>query len=249
MKKISLLLITLASLSLVNAQQTPNYITRFSSDPPVVINSTIYQSTPNIGIGTASPNARLDIYYAWDVPTIPFKISDHNGFGIYVSNQNTLNFDYGVNASSVGIINYAGYNGGTTQFRDFAIYNGKNGHIATFQGSSGNMGINTTAPYFKLDAAGDIRIQGANKLYFGGTGATDNDVNLYRSAANVLKTDDDFIVTGTLTTPYIKITTSPGLNKILVSDANGNGTWQSGITGPSGATGATGTDGVQGIAG
>jgi len=57
-----------------------------------------------------------------------------------------------------------------------------------------------------------------------GTGATDNDVNLYRSAANVLKTDNDFVVTGTLTTPYIKITTNPGLNKTLVSDADGNGT-------------------------
>jgi len=120
---------------------------------------------------------------------------------------------------------------------------------AIYQNASNNIGINTTAPYFKLDAAGDIRIQGANKLYFGGTGATDNDVNLYRSAANVLKTDDDFIVTGTLTTPYIKITTSPGLNKILVSDASGNGTWQSGITGPSGATGATGIQGIQGIIG
>jgi hypothetical protein len=118
-----------------------------------------------------------------------------------------------------------------------------------YQNASNNIGFNTITPFFKLDAAGEIRIQGANKLYFGGTGATDNDVNLYRSAANVLKTDNDFVVTGTLTTPYIKIPTNAGLNKILVSDAAGNGTWQSGITGPAGATGVQGITGFTGPTG
>ncbi len=162
MKKISLLLalMLLTSISLVNAQQTTNYIPKFNiiGEPPL-INSVIYQDALN------------------------------------------------------------------------------------------NIGFNTITPYFNLDILGNIRIQGANKLYFGGIGATDNDVNLYRSAANVLKTDYNFLVAGTLTTSYIKIPTNAGLNKILVSDANGNGTWQSGITGPTGATGATGIQGIQGIAG
>ncbi len=159
MSKINLLigLITLTSLNIVNAQQTVNYIPKFSGEPPI-INSTIYQSGLNIGIGT-------------------------------------------------------------------------------------------TTPYFKLDIVGDLRIQSANKLYFGGIGATDNDVNLYRSAANTLKTDYNFVVAGNLTTSYIKIPTNAGLNRILVSDASGNGTWQSGVTGPAGATGAMGIQGIQGITG
>jgi hypothetical protein len=123
MKKISLLLalMLLSSLSIVNAQQNPNYIIRFDATLKF-INSDIYQSGSNIGIGTASPVKKLDVF--------------------------------------------------------------------------GSANINDT-----------------------------------------------------IFVPHIKITTTPGLNKILVSDADGNGTWQSGITGPSGATGATGATGVQGIQG
>jgi hypothetical protein len=59
--------------------------------------------------------------------------------------------------------------------------------------SSGDVGINSTSPDFKLDISGNMRIEGSNYLYFGGTGVADNDVDLYRSAANQLKTDDQFV--------------------------------------------------------
>jgi len=59
-------------------------------------------------------------------------------------------------------------------------------------GTNARLGIGTATPFFKVDLVGDLRIREANKLYFGGTGAADNDVNLYRSAANTLKTDDAF---------------------------------------------------------
>lgn len=55
-----------------------------------------------------------------------------------------------------------------------------------------NPTLSSDLPYFDLDVNGDIRIRENNKLYFGGTGAGDNDVNLYRDSANVLKTDDKF---------------------------------------------------------
>lgn len=48
-------------------------------------------------------------------------------------------------------VNYVGYNGGTTQFRNFYVYDGKQGVIATFDGSaksftlSGNLSINNGA--------------------------------------------------------------------------------------------------------
>jgi hypothetical protein len=38
---------------------------------------------------------------------------------------------------------------------------------------AGNLGIKDTSPIFDIDVAGDIRIQGENFLYFGGTGADD----------------------------------------------------------------------------
>jgi hypothetical protein len=48
-------------------------------------------------------------------------------------------------------VNYVGYNGGTTQFRNFYVYDGKQGVIATFDGSaksftlSGNLSVNNGA--------------------------------------------------------------------------------------------------------
>jgi len=43
-------------------------------------------------------------------------------------------------------INYTGYQGGSSYFRDTRIGNGKTGLIAKFEGSSGNVGIGTTSP-------------------------------------------------------------------------------------------------------
>lgn len=65
-------------------------------------------------------------------------------------------------------------------------------------------------------------------------------------------------VSGTTTTTGIQITNTAGLGKVLTSDANGNATWQTpvsgeagpaGPVGPAGATGATGPVGPQGPAG
>ena len=78
----------------------------------------------------------------------------------------------------------------------------QNGHIRIAPGGTGKIsvgGSNTTTPYFLVDVIGNIRIQGANYLYFGGAGAADNDVNLYRSNPNELKTDDSFVVGANLT--------------------------------------------------
>jgi len=45
--------------------------------------------------------------------------------------------------------------------------------------SAGKIGVNVTAADFILDVGGDIRIEGTNKLYFGGTGVGDTAGNLY----------------------------------------------------------------------
>jgi hypothetical protein len=57
-------------------------------------------------------------------------------------------------------INYLGYNGGTSQFRDLDIYDGKSQRIAMFQGSTHNVGIGTTSPSQKLDVQGNINCSG-----------------------------------------------------------------------------------------
>ena len=57
---------------------------------------------------------------------------------------NTINFAFGNNANDAGWINYRGYNGGTTQFRDLYIGDGKGVGMAFFDGSSGNLALGGT---------------------------------------------------------------------------------------------------------
>jgi hypothetical protein len=51
---------------------------------------------------------------------------------------------------------------------------------------SGNVGIGTTAPSFKVDIAGDARVTSTNKMRFGGTGGTTNFYIQYNSTENSL---------------------------------------------------------------
>lgn len=74
--------------------------------------------------------------------------------------------EYASNANAEIAINYNGYNGGATQFRDTTIYNGKNVPIAKFQGSTKHELVGTAAPSLSLcgtspaisgsDVAGEI---------------------------------------------------------------------------------------------
>jgi len=54
------------------------------------------------------------------------------------------------NANADLRLNFIGYNGGITQFRDLDIYDGKGGLISRFQGSTGNVGIGISNPTQKL---------------------------------------------------------------------------------------------------
>lgn len=92
---------------------------------------------------------KLDI--AGTTTAINLKVDDGTGYGIYVSGQNSLNFNFGQNADTAGYINLFGYNNGVTQFRDLVIGNGKAGIMAYFDGSTGNVGIGVPAPMARLD--------------------------------------------------------------------------------------------------
>jgi len=56
-------------------------------------------------------------------------------------------------------INFEGYQGGTTKFRDLRIGDGKQQAITMFDGSTGNVGIGTAAPAHKLEVAGTTKAE------------------------------------------------------------------------------------------
>ena len=64
-----------------------------------------------------------------------------------VAVPNAFNSGWGQNSDTHATwINFYGYQGGTTKYRNLKIGDGKTGTIATFVGSSGKFGIGTAAP-------------------------------------------------------------------------------------------------------
>ena len=103
-----------------------------------------FPASGNVGIGTTNPDARLVI----DMGTVNnFAIRDDS-----IENHKAANDSSGIS------VNYVGYQGGTSYFRDFNVFNGKYGCIAKFQGATGNVGIGTTSPTDKLHVVGRIQV-------------------------------------------------------------------------------------------
>ena len=82
-----------------------------------------------------------------DGTTIKFGVASNDASYIPVAVPNTFNTGWNNTSDSHATwINFYGYQGSTSKFRDFKIGNGKATAIATFDGSSGNVGIGTAAP-------------------------------------------------------------------------------------------------------
>ena len=64
----------------------------------------------NVGIGTTAPQGSLDVY--------------SNSGNLWFSGTNELSYGYGLNSDTGWWVNYDGYQGGTTQFRDFIGFTG-----------------------------------------------------------------------------------------------------------------------------
>ena len=116
----------------------------------------------NVGIGTTSPGYKLDVNGTFRTATNNLTI--FNDY-LYVSptQNNTLNSAYFTNGIADMWINYAGYNNGNTQFRNFNVGDGKNGIVAWFDGTNKRVSINNsqTANY-TLEVNGIIGLYGAS---------------------------------------------------------------------------------------
>ena len=136
---------------------SPTYIDFFTaSDVNSQTNSRAMriQSDQKVGIGTDSATLLLHVNGG-------ALIRNGSDAGSYFdhTNTNTLNFGYDINSNTGGWVNYKGYQGGTTQFRDFYVGNGKGSAIAIFEGSTSRIGIGTDDPDATLDLRGTQKIQ------------------------------------------------------------------------------------------
>jgi hypothetical protein len=112
-----------------------------------------------IGIGTISPTGKLDVQSsASDGVITMFGVvasvnATYPGY-IYISNTNEINSGYNVNANTLFYINYRGYQGRNTQFRDLNICDGKTNTVLFIDGSTGRIGSGISVPTEKLHIAG-----------------------------------------------------------------------------------------------
>lgn len=146
-------------------------------------------------------------------------------------NANTLNASYSVNANSTLYLNYYGYLGGTTQWRDTYVGNGKNGRVCLFTGATGilecsgmtiggvNVDIGTgtagVMPVWTTNAGGlgnsDVYDNtGTHVVTIGGTGAGS-------VAASAAVTGDSAAAVPT----FSAVTTSPVLTVLHTANAGG----------------------------
>lgn len=109
-------------------------------------NGTIGATTPSTIVGTT------------------LTTSGKNYLDNLVVKSNQLN-ETGTNAVATVALNYDGYNGGTTQYRNVDVYDGKNNSVATFTGSTKSLnvvgGINSTTVGSTTPAAGAFTTLGA----------------------------------------------------------------------------------------
>jgi len=119
------------------------------------------RASGNVGIGTTSPTLGLHVANGLGALFGP----SGSGASTYISadDENTINGGYGLDTDTADLwVNYRGYQNGTSRFRDFRVGNGKNGVIAFFDGSTGNVGIGTTGPGFKLQVGTPAVVSGSD---------------------------------------------------------------------------------------
>lgn len=137
------------------------------SYPKIVVSKVIAGHTNHTGLEIGwsiscinTETGLANIFTITDASSINNTGTISSNGGRLVLRDNSLE-EWATNGNNAVSVNYYGYGGGTTQFRDFNIYNGKGGLVAQFIGSTGI-----------FSAAGSVSIGGnLNGYRIGGASA------------------------------------------------------------------------------
>jgi len=116
----------------------------------------ILEPDNNVGIGIDVPVARLHVdatATAYDATTGLAIFQDNSNRQVVIGGLGLFRRDYNANADLR--MNYLGYNGGTTQFRDLSIYDGKSALRFKLDGSNGDTYTNDGS----VSSLSDVRVK------------------------------------------------------------------------------------------
>ena len=129
--------------------------------------SDVYRSSGNVGIGTANPVTKLDIYGS---PSPDFGLRDPNG-GLRMTTQGGWNY---IESAGSGFAGAA-----PLLFTDQAA-----AHVWMTIGASGNVGVGITAPTSKLEVIGKITTIGASGVTWDHMSLSADGYNAYVDVGN-----------------------------------------------------------------
>jgi len=128
-------------------------------------------NTGNVGIGTTTPTYKLDVLASsqW---VARFRKTDATNGGIIIDSATGYNpnLALSVNGAFKWYLNNNSTNGDTLQFWEST---GANARFTLTQ--SGNVGIGTTAPGYKLDVNGNLNVQGGTTYFRQSSGLAGNE--------------------------------------------------------------------------
>ncbi len=176
---------------------TANYLTK-ASDGDTIVNSAVFEVGGNVGIGTTVPSGTLHISASNPALTLQstgatgdvgrIRFLQNNGVGIeqyYEGTNDQLIFTTNAGTDLLNISLYGDIavgssiddlvrmviKGNTSGTTEAALHTINSSNTSLFYvRNDGNIGIGTTAPAYKLDVNGSVRIAAASDLYLGTVG-------------------------------------------------------------------------------
>jgi hypothetical protein len=127
---------------------------------------------------TLSGNPTINDWFNQSVKTTDTPTFANLNYGNLKTSGNQIN-EVITNASTSIVVNYSGYAGGTTQFRDFGVYDGKNNALFLITGSTGNVVIGAASATTALTIGGGA-VTG-QKYFYTQNSSGDNQLGIFPS--------------------------------------------------------------------